>query len=296
MAKRTLPPGRYVQIYRGAVRGNGKAEKRASIAAALDRFKALGIKGVIWHGSSTELTPVVFLELAALATARGLLSLAAFGDGDSDPEGFGRRVGAIANLPECVAVVLDMEGVWENEANDKADAVKLGRALREVAPDALVFDQPWPVPNLHSSFPWDETAAFVDVRAPQWYFNDFKKNFGGQRYQKCLKWFGDSWRVLETKLGAKNLIRPRIMTIQGYGWDDIFPDLVDCLTKNPTIFIWSEPYPTEQFMKALEVVKKLEVLGFAGSDAVLSYQRSTNGALQQDNRCGPATLASLGLN
>jgi len=296
MAKRTLPPGRYIQIYRGAVRGNSKTEKRTSIVSALDRLKMVGIKGIIWHGFSGELTPAVFLELAALATARGLLSLAAFGDGDSDPEGFGRRVGAIANLPECTGVVLDLEGIWENEPGDKAKAVALGRALRQVAPDALVFDQPWPVPQYHGSFPWDETAAFVDVRAPQWYFNDFKKNFGDQRYQKCLKWFCDSWRALEAKLAAKNLIRPRIMTIQGYGWDGIFADLVACLTSNPTIFIWSEPYPDELFSKGLVVVNKLEKLGFTGSDAVLSYQRSTNGTLKQDNRCGPSTLASLGLN
>jgi hypothetical protein len=82
MSKKILPPGRYVQIYRGAVRGNSKAEKHASMAVVADKLKSLGVKGIIWHGLSKELTPQVFLELAAICAPRGLLALASFGDGD----------------------------------------------------------------------------------------------------------------------------------------------------------------------------------------------------------------------
>lgn len=298
MAKRTLPPGRYVQIYRGAVRGNGKTEKRANIAQALDKLKTIGVKGIIWHGFSNELTPAVFLELAALATPRGLLSLASFGDGDSDPEGFGRRVGAVGNLPECAAVVLDMEGIWENEPDDKTDAQKLGRALRSVAPDVLVFDQPWPVPNLHSSFPWDETAAYVDIRAPQYYVNNWIGSKGKDRYTFCWDWFEKSWEKLNQRYAGKGLVKPVIKTIQGYKW--VFKDLVHCLCSNPTLFIWSEPYPDDLFMAGLAVVQKLESLGFSGPTAVKQFQTKWNqehplDLIQPDNIIGPATMSKLGL-
>jgi hypothetical protein len=298
MATKTLPTGRYVQIYRGAVRGNSKAEKRTSIAQTLDKLKAVGVKGIVWHGFSNELTPNVFLELAAIATARGLLSLASFGDGDSDPDGFGRRVGAIANLPECVGVVLDMEGIWENEQDDKADAIKLGKALREVAPDALVIDQPWPVPNLHNSFPWDETAAYVDIRAPQYYVNNWIGSKGKDRYSFCWNWFEESWKKRNDKYAQKGLVKPMIKTIQGYKW--FFKDLVHCLTSNPTLIVWSEPYPDQVFMAGLAVVQKLESLGFTGPEAVKAFQTNWNRTHPQDqigidNIIGPMTMSKLGL-
>jgi hypothetical protein len=298
MNSRTLPSGRYVQIYRGAVRGSNKAEKRASIANVVGQLKNLGVKGIVWHGFSNELTPTVFKELTAICTPLGLLSLASFGDGDSDPEGFGRRVGVIANLPECAGVVLDMEGIWENESDDKSDAIKLGKALREVAPNALVLDQPWPVPNLHSSFPWDETAAYVDVRAPQYYVNNWISSKGKDRYSFCWKWFEESWKKRNDKYAQKGLVKPMIKTIQGYKW--YFKDLVHCLTSNPTLIIWSDPYPDQVFMAGLAVVQKLESLGFTGSEAVKAFQMKWNEEHPQDqigidNIIGPMTMTKLGL-
>ena len=298
MTTRTLPPGRYVQIYRGAVRGNSKDEKRASITNVVEQLKNLGVKGVVWHGFSNELTPTVFKELAVICTSRGLLSLASFGDGDSDPEGFGRRVGNIANLPECAGVVLDMEGIWENEADDKSDAIKLGKALREVAPNALVIDQPWPVPNLHSSFPWDETAAYVDIRAPQYYVNNWIGSKGKERYSFCWNWFEDSWIKRNAKYAQKGLVKPMIKTIQGYKW--YFKNLVHCLTPNPTLIIWSDPYPDQVFMAGLAVVQKLESLGFTGPEAVKAFQVKWNlehpqDKIGTDNIIGPMTMSRLGL-
>lgn len=297
--KKALPVGRYIQIYRGAVRGTSKAEKLASMTAAVDKLKVLGIKGIIWHGSSGELLPANFKELHnTICAPRGLLSLAAFGDGDSSPDSFGRKVGAIANLPECAGVVLDMEGIWENEPGDKAKAVTLGKALREVAPDALVFDQPWPVPNYHSSFPWDETAAFVDIRCPQYYVNDWASSKGAARYAFCWEWFDRAWKQLNTRYAAKGLVKPVFPTIQGYKW--VFKDLVNCLTSNPSLFVWSDPYPDDVFMAGLAVVQKLESLGFTGPNAVKGFQDKWNldhpqDRIGADNIIGPMTMNKLGL-
>jgi hypothetical protein len=297
--KNVLPPGKYVQIYRDAVRGRNHAEKIASMAAELDKLKALGVKGILWHGFPSEMTPAVFQELAALCSARGLLALAAFGLGDTDPEGAGRKIAAVANLPECFAVVFDMEGAWENEPGDKQKAVLIGKAFRDLAPNALAFDQPWPVPNYHSSFPWEETAAFIDVRAPQYYVNDWASSKGAARYAFCWNWFNTAWTWLNTKrLGPKGLVKPVIYTIQGYRW--VFKDLVNCLTSFPTVFIWAEPYPDDVFMAALGVAQKLESLGFTGPSAVQNFQNAWNRAHPQDligsdNACGPVTVSKLGL-
>jgi hypothetical protein len=295
---KTLPQGRYVQIYRGAVRGTTRADKISSMTNAVNSLKLLGVKGIIWHGFSGELTPTSFKELAAICSARGLLALASFGDGDSHPDELGRKIGAIAALPECFAVILDMETIWENEPDDKAKAVVLGREIRKVAPNALIIDQPWPVPNLHNSFPWEETAAFVDIRAPQYYVNDWMSSKGAARYSFCWAWFERSWAQLNARLATKGLVKPVIKTIQGYKW--VFKDLVNCLTSNPTLLIWAEPYPDAVFMSALAVAQRLESLGFTGPNAVKSFQDKWNldhptDMIGSDNICGPMTVTRLGL-
>jgi hypothetical protein len=111
------------------------------------------------------------------ARARGLLALAAYGMDSDDAAGKGKRIGAVARLAECDAVVLDAEGRWEDEsrAAEGAHADALRKALRDAAPDAYVIDQPWPVPTLHwSRFPYEEFARCVNAHAPQFYFNDWK--------------------------------------------------------------------------------------------------------------------------
>lgn len=290
MTKPSLPSGRYIQIYRDKIPGNDRSAKLLSLESQLDRYKTLGITGILWHGFTKELTPSVFKPLAKLCSDRGLLALAAFGLDSENPEGKGKRIALVANMPECFATVFDMEGDWENEKTDKENALAMGNVFRANAPLALAIDQPWPVPTLHwSLFPWEESAMFVDLRAPQFYVNNYQKLYGGSRYEKCWAWYISAWKKLNERLSKSNLVKPMFPTIQGYGW--ILSDLIHCLTNNPTLFIWSEPYPDEVFMNGLEIEQKLKAIGFTGPDAVKNYQSSVG--LKADNVCGPLTIKQL---
>lgn len=293
MTTKTLPKGIYIQIYRGVIPGRSPNEQTKNLTDKLDLFKSIGVTGIIMHGFTAELNVNKFGPLAKLCKDRDLICLAAYGLDSADPLGKAQRMAPVANHPDCQALVLDMEGAWEDEASDKQAAVVMGQELKKLSPDSLIIDQPWPVPTLHGSFPWEETAAYVDIRAAQWYCNDFISSFGDDRYKRCWKWFSDSWKVLDFRLGKKGLVKPEIKTVQGYKW--ILKDLINCLTTEETIFVWCEPYPDAVFMQGLVAVNKLKQLGFTGPDAVKNFQLSTNGKLIADNICGPLTIKELGL-
>lgn len=295
MTTKTLSEGIYIQIYRDVIPGRTQNEKMRNLANKLDLFKSLGVVGILMHGFTTEMDVDKFKELAKLCLDRGLLCLAAYGLNSSDPLGKAQRMAEVANLPECAALVLDMEGSWEDEQSDKQTAITLGVELKKLAPNVLIVDQPWPVPTVHwSLFPWEETAAYVDIRAAQWYCNDWKSQYGKERYNKCFTWFTNSWKQLDERLAKKNLVKPEIKTLQGYAWDDIFSDLVNCLTSNSTLFVWCEPWPSDGFIKGIKIKNELAKRGFIGPEAVKNYQLSTNGKLTADNVCGPKTLKELG--
>jgi hypothetical protein len=293
MTKPTLPKGIYPQLYRGAMHGTPQ-EKIKQLEEALDLFKAIGMPGVLMHGFTGELDVAKFKQLEALCDARGLLCIPAFGLDSSNPEIKGQKMGAVVAASKSKILVIDMEGAWEDEKEDKAKAVIMGQEIRKLAPDALIIDQPWPVPTYHwGAFPWEETAAYVDIRAPQYYVNDWASQYGKNRYEKCWAWFEGAWAKLNERLQPKGLVRPVIRTIQGYRWD--LEDLIDCLLKNDTMIMWCEWQPTEDTIRAIKAVLKLKELGFTGSDAVKQFQLSTNGKLTADGVCGPKSLAELGV-
>lgn len=287
-----LPAGKYVQIYRGSM----SAAQVAGLGDKLDELKKLGVTGIAWHGFTTEMNPVVFARLTKLCTDRGMLSIAAFGMGSQDPVGMGTRMGKVGLVPGCLAVMFDMEGAWDS--GKQVQAVQLGQAFRAVAPNVLTIDQPWPVPTVHWQFPWEETAAFIQIRAPQYYVNDWTAQHGDARYAKCWAWFDSAWAKLNSRLAPKNLVRPQIVTIQGYRW--VFHDLVNCLMTNDTVIVWAEPFPDAVFMLALDVVVRLQSLGFSGANGVRQFQEKWNkdhtmDLLTADNSCGPKTALRLGV-
>lgn len=300
-SKPTLPQGKYVQVYMDAIRGNLDAKIRY-LEPKLDKLKSLGIKGILFHTASYErilkLTAEDFRKLAKLCSDRDMLCIGAFGLGTSYPEETGAHIGMLANLPECFAVVFDMEGAWEVKEG-KAKAILIGKAFRKVSPTALALDQPWADPTYHwTAFPWEETAAFLDGTFPQFYVNNWKSQHGAKRYEICWTRFLTAWAKLKRRLEPKGLARPMFFTIQGYKW--VFRDLVNCLTTNPTMFIWAEPYPDDVFIAALEVVQALEVQGFTGPNAVKDFQTKWNlnhpgDLIGTDNICGPITVRKLGL-
>lgn len=284
---------RCIQIYRDAIKGKTKAEKLKSLTKELDLYKLLGITAIAYHGFTTEMTVEVFKPLAQLCIDRGMLALAAYGLDSSDPIGKAERMALVANLPECFALVLDMEGKFEDELSDKQTIKIMGKKLRELCPNCLMISQDWFAARSHwSMYGWEEIFEFVDMTFPQVYAMNFKNQYGNQAYEKVWEWYQKDWKVLEDRLRPKNLIRPRKVTLQGYKWP--LEDNVDVLLKNPACIIWAEPYLDETFVKAFRIVKKLKELGFEGPEAIKNFQLSTNGELNADNICGNKTIKKLG--
>ena len=257
----------------------------------LDLWKTAGCTGAAVHGVTSELDPATFEKHAREITQRGLLAFAAFGLNSDTPEEKGQRIALVASHPMCSGVLFDMEGAWEDETTDKAKAKAMGHVFRAGAPNAWATDQPWPVPTVHwSMFPWEEAAEFVNYRSPQYYYNDWKAKWGRERYAKCNTLFTSSWAQLDARLLRTQHVDPEIVTIEGFGWEDIFADLVGCLLCRPSAFIWSEPFPRTHVLEGLRCVRTLANLGFTGAQAVLQFQQDYNRTattkLSVDGRCG----------
>jgi hypothetical protein len=290
--ERILSPGYYIQPYMDKIPGKTIKEKQHSFSQHMAEFKSLGVSGICWHGFVGGLDKLQFDSWAKMCKDIGMKSLAAYGLNSLNPTQKGEWIGKVANSPLCDGVIFDMEGAWEDEAEDKRKATEMGNAFRSLAPNALALDQPWFAPASHwSMFPWEESAKFIDVRAPQVYCNNFVRQYGNEAYEKVFAWFERDWAKLNNRLASSGLVKPVIITIQGYVWN--LTDLITCLTKYDTVIIWCEPYPDSTTLRGLRVVKKLKSLGFSGSQAVGDYQRTVG--LTADNICGEKTLTSLGI-
>jgi len=287
--KRSLPKGIYPQIYRDAIHG----DKYKLLNDKLDEFKQLGLPGVFFHMFPSEQNLVSeFKKLAKLASDRGLLACVAFGldSPRMTPIEKGRAVGSVAVLSECFCVSLNVESFWDS--GKAADAIAMCEEIKRIAPNSFLIDQPWPVPSVHSKFPWLEFAKYVEARAPQFYYNNWKAQHGRDRYEFCDDWFSKEWDKLESKkLAPAGLAKQRIVTLQGYAWDDVIDDLVTCLLKYPVVVMWSEPFPTESTVRGIKAVGALAAAGCTGPRAVWDYQHKMG--LDMDGMCGPNTLARL---
>jgi hypothetical protein len=297
----TLPPTRpcplkagwHVQVYRDAIRGPDHAVRLRALEAGLGACARAGAVGAVAHGFVGDLSPERFGEFADVAHGHGLQASAAFGLGGGNeraPEAAAQWMARVALHPDCAALLTDAEGAFE-VAGARDAVVRMGRTFRAAAPDAYVITQPWPVPTLHSKFPEREFAAWVDADARQAYVNDWTRQYGKARYARCMAWFAASQAQLARQLG--DLARPQLITLQGYGWADILPDLVDGLLTHPIVVMWSEPFPDEDFLRAAAAVAALQRLGLSGPTAVLAFQ--TTAGLTADGICGPKTLAALGV-
>ena len=253
LAGQKLPPGVYVQIYRAKVPGATHAARLAVLDDRLAQFASLGAKGIVWHGFSTEMDVDALRDLTALCRDHDLLSLAAFGMDATDPAGKGERIGRVLESDVCDGVVLDAEGAWEGASDDRERAKAFAAAFlphRALVPHKPVIDQPWPLPSVHQDWPWEEFAACVDARAPQWYVNDWQSVYGASRYAKCMGRFDAAWSALRVRLSRTQSDRPVWDTIQGYGWADIPHDLMTALSRSSTtpVLVWCEPFPDAAFM------------------------------------------------
>ncbi len=304
MRTKIAPTGYVLQLYRGSSGFNFDR-----LAANLPRYKACGVTGIAPHGFVGDLDRTKFDKYVKLAKANGLACYAAYGLGSKDPVQRGTWIGKVAQHPDCSGILFDMEGGFEDENSDKQAATDLGKAFVAQFPngerDVWCCDQPWAVPSYHwSKFPWEEAAAFVDARAAQFYYNDWK---GVGRYDRLNPWFHTDWDKLNARLARTNNVRPLLLTLQAYGWSDIFPKFISCLLDNPTAFFWCDQgLPRENALLGMRTVKALaesplRAGGFRGASAVLDFQKAYNATnpakrIAEDGKCGyRETLPALGI-
>jgi hypothetical protein len=293
------PSGFILQLYRGA---SGFSFDK--LVANIDRYKACGVTGIAPHGFEGDLDVKKFDKYAQLAKSKGMNCYAAFGLGPSKAYDRGAWIGKVAQHPDCAGVLFDLEGAFEIAVGKKA-AADIGEGFISQFPNGVVdvwtCDQPWASPGFHwTRFPWEEIARYVDARAAQFYFNDWK---GKSRYDTLNPRFHHEWDVLNARLRRSRLERPLMMTFQAYGWSDIFPDFIDALLANPTSFFWCDKgLPNENALLGMRVVTELAKLGHTGPTAVKDFQKAWNAAhpkeqdIAEDGRCGYGeTIPALGI-
>jgi hypothetical protein len=290
-----------IQVYRGAMSGTD-AQKHAALEREMAVWKKLDVKGVMFHGFSNEM-PAHVPYLLDAARAAGLRPSFSFGLDVSDEHGKAERIGPVAANPDVVATDLDEEGAADNNA--QGFAKQFGIDLRAIAPAATFTTQPWPLPPYHPHFPYIEFAEFTDAVCPQFYIHAWMKQYGSRRYKVMWAKFEAAWQKLEQEvLAPKNLVRLRFPTVEGYRWDDIPYDCVDCFVKNERLIVWSEWKPTAVVLHAIEARQRIDrkvglyVNGmWSGHDAVLRFQRAYNKKastkLVEDGIYGPKTDRAL---
>lgn len=305
--------GIVIQVYLEKVPGSNRtaAAKIAAMTPMVRDWKRAGASGLMPHGSTLSLPRDMPLYVT-LARAHGLDAYAAFGLDSDDAAGKGRRIAVAANVPGVKGVVFDCEGAWEDEsaAAEAAHAEAMGKAFRKDAERALAIHQPWPVPSVHwSRYPWIQFAEYFDIAAPQDYYNDWTSIYGRDRFKILEPRFQREWAKLEAEklIPAGQGGDQRIKTVQGYGWDDIPYECVDCFVRSESLIVWCEPYPEKTVLGAMAVRQRInEKVGlwdasgrWIGSDGVRRFQKAYNAKappsarLVEDNEYGPATERAL---
>ena len=294
-----LAPGAHLQIYLDAIPATSAADRAAKLDVELEAWRATGVAGVILHGFPRSL-PGVYDALAKVVANHGLPCGAAMGldEAHVDAATKGAALGELAARCDCYVALADCETHYDASPTRKEEMRQLGAAFRARAPSATCIAQPWPEPLLHATFPYEEENAFVDANAYQAYFNAWKGSRGAHRYASLDPVFRDQWVKLEaTRLAA--CPRPTMLTIEGYGWDDIVWDCVDCLLRNESVIVWCDPFPSRTVKNAIRVVGALAARGFTGPTAVRDFQADATcagaftGAI--DGKCGPITMGALGI-
>jgi hypothetical protein len=296
------PRGLWTQPYRAKIPGSTEAAKVWAYFDQVDLlFSAYPelrgyFVGVLPHGFSTEFTPDRFALWEAAASARGLAAGAAFGiSSTTDAAGIGQRIGAVAAAPGCALVQLDAEGsAWE-AAGAGAACTALCQGVLSKAPRAVLYNQGWPVITSHAGYPVPQFNQFCCAFSEQRYYNDWS---GVTRYRVNEPWFNQSWGEEQKRVTGPNTSRvlPHAPTFQGYGWSDIVPSLVTCLSQYDAICaaVWSEWWPEASFWYGARCVAQLHARGYAGPSAVFDFQ-ADDPALQIDGICGPKTQEALGV-
>lgn len=296
-----LKKGIYLQTYRAAIPANTEQQKVNMFFAAFDALsdrRKRAVKGIIPHGFTVEFTVERWKLWVNACEQRGLVCGVAFGLDDSEPAAKGQRIAQFAVYTNCVVMLLDAEGAWD-QIEDQAKVALLCNPIVAANPRQLMMTQPWPVPTYHMNFPYQQFAKYTQAVAEQRYYNDWKQTYGTKRYKICESWFDESWGTLEKNVLSRTVpstIRPHAVTIQGYAWGDIPYDLVTCLCRHLTqpVIVWSDWFPEESFWYGVEPAQELLEREFIGENAVWMFQSSTD-TLTIDGLCGPRTREALGV-
>ena len=311
------PKGRSIQPYR---QKSGYSDK--AMLAELPRWKAAGIARVYRHGFVGEQTVQAYEAWAAPIRAAGLDTGAAFGlamAAKVHPQTAGESMGRVFASKLCSIGVTDAEGAFDtdDQADASAAATQMGAAVRQFAPTAYLIDQPWPIIGSHAGFPIVEFAAWNDEHDAQEYATDFKVCFGKDRWPRLLAWSSKQWAACERdRLGPANVIRPRGITVEGYGHDDVIYDLVDVFYNFEDANIWTEWLPEESCLMAGQAADFLREYSKTRTSAIatemaktkqidqyraMTISRAIVGVFQRENGlgvdylCGFDTMAKMGI-
>lgn len=280
-----------IQIYRGAYRGNASSQLQKD----LDTIDFLDLKNVCFHGFPRELL-ANWSRLAGYAKERELSALASWGlDGTKDNDNTiltsaekGECLGNVLKQDSCKAGLLDAEGRWDlgginRDGCTEVGALELGYRLRELAPNALVGDQPWPWIDYHGSvrrsarplnaggtfagFPVDEFATVTNWgRFRQNYWLNWKSP---SAYWTVTDTMEKQWQPVQTTLQPLGLARPLRVTLQGYGhnakpWQFVHALLRWMVCEQQPVVLWCAPFPNRLHLQAIMFVQCLVANGFAG--------------------------------
>jgi len=241
-----------------------KCPGEKQFAAAVTRWKNASprCKYVAIHGSSTWLAQN-YARFAKIVTDAGLKCMAIAGMNSDDMDGKAHRLGEIMQRSDCFGIGHDLEGKGEDEAAkmEWAHAMLYVRTFLpylKMQPAKIRLSQFWPMPaRIHgwgghwSAFPYEPFAAIDDVDCPQFYDEDFVKEFGAKRHEKCLALFNPSQAELKARLASQKLKRDHWVTIQGYGYlDGVIVGLQDYLSWSDRmpVIVWTEWEPTPLVM------------------------------------------------
>ncbi len=311
-----IPSKLYIQIYRDAVRG-GESQLRRYLSV----LQNLSL-GVVFHGFPRDLVRN-HARLIRLANEYGLEPAFSWGlDSERDNDGSkltakekGECMGTVLQAKEVLFGLEDAESAWDRDhgpedETDERGALEMNEALFNKAPNAIVGDQPWFAMEVHgderrlakpiehggtfAGFPSDEFAKYLKFRAPQFYWNDFKRTHGKTRYAYVRNRMNNDWAIHETSLARLNLVRPRTVTIQGYEHEDMPWNLCKCLIEHEDkpVIMWSDPFPTDVTLRYIRAWLTLRSRGYTGPRSVASFQRDAG--LREDNLLGHDTATALG--
>ncbi len=332
MTRPDPPPGVYLQIYRGAIRGRTLDDRRDTLARYCDEIASMRSHGLVqapvFHGFCEDLRDA-WPRLAALAAERSLPALASWG---LDGRGLsaarkGDLVGQVLASPDCAAGLLDAEGQWDSDLGaaddmDEAGALALCQALRARDPDTPVGDQPWFAIEAHGDVrrtarPTAEGGVFagfpVDEFATVTTWGRFRQayiyNSRGAHYGPTFERMDREWAAVTPALRSAGLERPLRVTLQAYGWKlhELIHALLDrCVRPREPVVLWCDPWPDATTLAALRFVEILMREGFAAPgvdarEAVRLWQRSYNACapserqLSVDGWAGTASALAAGV-